>query len=125
MIRKHFLSPSFSTHTGCTKEYKDFFIGPVHVEDVALAHTMLFENPAASGRHLCVEPICHWSDFSSKVAELYPDYKVPKFPEGTKPGLARAEAVPKKPMALGLRFTPLEKIIRYTVERLRSRGYIA
>ncbi|VAI38985.1 unnamed protein product [Triticum turgidum subsp. durum] len=63
---------------GCTEEYKDFFIGPVHVEDVALAHITLFENPSASGRHLCVEPICHWSDFASKVAELYPDYKVPK-----------------------------------------------
>ena len=78
MIRKHFLNPSFTTHTGCTEEYKDFFIGPVHVEDVALAHITLFENPAASGRHLCVEPICHLSDFASQVAELYPDYEVPK-----------------------------------------------
>ncbi|KAF7061877.1 hypothetical protein CFC21_068534 [Triticum aestivum] len=110
---------------GCTEEYKDFFIGPVHVEDVALAHITLFENPSASGRHLCVEPICHWSDFASKVAELYPDYKVPKFREDTQPGLVRAEAVPKKLMALGLQFTPLEKIIRDAVESLRSRGCIA
>lgn len=110
---------------GCTEEYKDFFIGPVHVEDVALAHITLFEKPSASGRHLCVEPICHWSDFASKVAELYPNYKVPKFPKDTQPGLVRAEGVPKKLMALGLQFTPLEKIIRDAVESLRSRGCIA
>ncbi|XP_051205610.1 cinnamoyl-CoA reductase CAD2 isoform X2 [Lolium perenne] len=110
---------------GCKEEYADFFIGPVHVEDVALAHILLYENPPASGRHLCVEPICHWSDFASKVAELYPNYKVPKFPEDTQPGLVRAEAVPKKLMTLGLQFTPLEKIIRDAVESLKSRGCIA
>jgi nucleoside-diphosphate-sugar epimerase len=53
-------------------------MGPVHVEDVALAHIMLFENPAASGRHACVQSICHWSDLAAKVAELYPNYEVPK-----------------------------------------------
>jgi dTDP-4-dehydrorhamnose reductase len=67
-----------SVYAGCKEEYADFFIGPVHVEDVALAHILLYENPSASGRHLCVEPICHWSDFAAKVAELYPYYKVPK-----------------------------------------------
>lgn len=57
----------------------NFFIGPVHVEDVALAHILLYENPAASGRHLCIESICHWSDFASKAAELYPEYKIPRY----------------------------------------------
>ncbi|XBI76330.1 hypothetical protein VPH35_069581 [Triticum aestivum] len=110
MIRKHFLNPSLTTHTGCTEEYKDVFIGPVHVEDVALAHITLFENPAASGRHLCVEPICHLSDFASQVPELYADYEVPN-----------AEEL----MALGLHFTPLEKNIKDAVESLRRRGCIA
>ncbi|CAL4945088.1 unnamed protein product [Urochloa decumbens] len=63
---------------GCTAEYKDIFIGAVHVEDVALAHILVFENPSASGRHLCIESISHWSDLAAKVAELYPNYKVPK-----------------------------------------------
>jgi nucleoside-diphosphate-sugar epimerase len=63
---------------GCAEEYADFFMGPVHVEDVALAHILVFENPSASGRHICVESICHWSDFAAKVAEMYPNYKVPK-----------------------------------------------
>jgi nucleoside-diphosphate-sugar epimerase len=63
---------------GCTEEYRHIFVGAVHVEDVALAHIMVLENPSASGRHLCIESISHWSDFAAKVAELYPNYKVPK-----------------------------------------------
>lgn len=54
-------------------------MGSVHVKDVALAHILLYENPSASGRHLCVEAIAHYSDFAAKVAELYPEYKVPRY----------------------------------------------
>ncbi|CAN6286381.1 unnamed protein product [Urochloa humidicola] len=110
---------------GCTEEYADFFMGPVHVEDVALAHILVFENPSASGRHLCVESICHWSDFAAKVAELYPNLKVPKLPKDTQPGLVRAEVGSKKLIALGLQISPVEKIIRDAVESLKSRGYIS
>ncbi|CAN6308754.1 unnamed protein product [Urochloa humidicola] len=110
---------------GCREEYKDIFIGAVHVEDVASAHILVFENTSASGRHLCIESISHWSDFAAKVAELYPDYKVPKFPMDTQPGLVRAEVGSKKLVALGLQFSPVEKIIRDAVESLKSRGYIS
>ncbi|WVZ61042.1 hypothetical protein U9M48_010974 [Paspalum notatum var. saurae] len=109
---------------GCTEEYADFFMGPVHVEDVALAHILVFENPSASGRHICVESISHWSDFAAKVAELYPSYKVPRFPKDTQPGLVRAAVGSKKLIALGLQVTPMEKIIRDAVESLESRGLI-
>ncbi|CAN6314719.1 unnamed protein product [Urochloa humidicola] len=110
---------------GCTEEYKDIFIGAVHVEDVASAHILAFENASASGRHLCIQSISHWSDFAAKVAELYPDYKVPKFLKDTQPGLVRAEVGSKKLVALGLQFSPVEKIIRDAVESLKSRGYIS
>uniref|UniRef100_A0A804P6P1 NAD-dependent epimerase/dehydratase domain-containing protein n=1 Tax=Zea mays TaxID=4577 RepID=A0A804P6P1_MAIZE len=120
---------------GCTEEYADFFLGPVHVEDVAMAHILVFESASASGRHLCVHSICHWSDFAAKVAELYPDYKVPKdivlccftcrFPMDTQPGLVRQEVGSKKLTALGLQITPMEKIIRDAVESLKSRGHIS
>jgi len=110
---------------GCTEEYADFFMGPVHVEDVALAHILVFENPSASGRHICVESICHWSDFAAKVAEIYPNYKVPKLPKDTQPGLVRAEVGSKKLIALGLQVSPMEKIIRDAVESLKSSGFIS
>ncbi|KAJ9167450.1 hypothetical protein P3X46_022101 [Hevea brasiliensis] len=63
---------------GCTETYENFFMGSVHFKDVALAHIMVYENPSASGRHLCVEAISHYGDFVAKVAELYPEYKIPR-----------------------------------------------
>lgn len=64
--------------TGCTETYENFFMGSVHFKDVALAHILVYENPSAKGRHLCVEAISHYGDFVAKVAELYPNYSVPK-----------------------------------------------
>ncbi|KAF9596695.1 hypothetical protein IFM89_012894 [Coptis chinensis] len=109
---------------GCTEDYKDFYMGLVHVKDVALAHIVLYENLSASGRHVCVEAINHWSDFAAKVAELYPEYKIPRFPKDSQPGLLRAEDGSKKLIDLGFQFTPMEKIIKDSVESLRSKGYI-
>ncbi|CAN6308740.1 unnamed protein product [Urochloa humidicola] len=119
------MSVLLSLLQGCTEEYRDIWMGAVHVEDVALAHILAFENPAASGRHICSESISHWSDFATKVAELYPNYKVPKFPKDTQPGMVRAEVGSNKLIALGLQFSPVEKIIRDAVESLKSKGYIS
>ncbi|KAL6516675.1 hypothetical protein OROGR_019980 [Orobanche gracilis] len=63
---------------GCKEEYKDFFMGSVHVKDVALAHILVYENTEATGRHLCVEAISQYGDFAAKVAELNPQYHVPR-----------------------------------------------
>ncbi|KAJ8499763.1 hypothetical protein OPV22_010315 [Ensete ventricosum] len=109
---------------GCTDEYADFYMGPVHVKDVALAHILLYENPSATGRHLCVEAISHWSDFASKVAELYPDYNVPRLPKDTQAGLLRSQNPAKKLIELGMEFRSMEQIIKDAVESLKSMGYI-
>lgn len=53
-------------------------MGSVHFKDVALAHILVYENKSATGRHLCVEAISHYGDVVAKVAELYPEYKVPR-----------------------------------------------
>nr|GMD17358.1 cinnamoyl-CoA reductase 1 [Ipomoea batatas] len=63
---------------GCTETYEDFFMGSVHFKDVALAHILVYENTSAKGRHLCVEAISHYGDFAAKVAELYPEYNIPR-----------------------------------------------
>lgn len=61
------------------ESYEDIYMGLVHVKDVALAHILLYENSSACGRHLCVEAISHFSDFAARVADLYPEYKVPRY----------------------------------------------
>jgi hypothetical protein len=53
-------------------------MGYVHFKDVALAHILLYETKSASGRHLCVEYLSNYGDFVAKIAELYPEYKVPR-----------------------------------------------
>ncbi|KAL3518021.1 hypothetical protein ACH5RR_020610 [Cinchona calisaya] len=110
---------------GCTDIYEDVFMGLVHVKDVALAHILVYENSAATGRHLCVEAISHYGDFAAKVAELYPEYEVPRLPKDTQPGLLRAKDGAKKLMDLGLQFIPTEQIIRDAVESLKSKGFIS
>ncbi|KAI5576753.1 hypothetical protein BDE02_09G066200 [Populus trichocarpa] len=110
---------------GCTETYQNFFMGSVHFKDVALGHIIVYENPSATGRHLCVEAISHYGDFVAKVAELYPEYKIPRLPKDTQPGLLRAKNGAKKLMDLGLEFIPMEQIIKDAVESLKSEGFIS
>lgn len=110
---------------GCTDTLEDFFGGVVHVKDVALAQILLYESKTATGRHLCVEAISHFGDFAAKVAELYPQYKVPRLPRDTQRGMLRSKDASKKLMDLGLQFSPVEQIIKDSVESLKTRGYIS
>lgn len=110
---------------GCDDTYENFFMGPVHFKDVALAHILVYENKSAVGRHLCVEAISHYGDFVAKVAELYPEYNVPKMQRDTQPGLLRVKDGSKKLMDLGLQFIPMEKIIKDAVEDLKRKGFIS
>lgn len=110
---------------GCPDTYEDVFMGSVHVKDVALAHILVYENSSSTGRHLCLEAISHYGDFAAMVAELYPEYKVPRLPKDTQPGLLRAKDGAKKLMDLGLQFIPMEQIIRDAVESLKSKGFIS
>lgn len=110
---------------GCTDTYQDFFMGSVHFKDVALAHILVYENESAKGRHLCVEAISHYGDFVAKVAELYPEYNLPRLPKDTQPGLLRTKNGAKKLMDLGLEFIPMEQIIKDSVESLKSKGFIS
>ncbi|CAA6654708.1 unnamed protein product [Spirodela intermedia] len=109
---------------GCSEEYKNFYMGSVHVKDVAAAHILLYESASATGRHLCVESISHWSDFAAKVAHLCPENKVPSFPADTQPGLLRTKEPSRKLIDLGLRFTSVDVIIKDSVESLKRRGYV-
>ncbi|CAN6469756.1 unnamed protein product [Victoria cruziana] len=99
-------------------------MGSVHVNDVALAHVLVYENASASGRHLCVESISHYSDFVDTVARLYPEYNLPRFTEETQPGLLRASNASKKLIDLGLEFIPMEQIIKDAMTSLRDKGFL-
>lgn len=109
---------------GGTGGYQNFYMGCVHVKDVAEGHILLYETPSASGRHLCVEATNHWSDFAEMVAKLYPEYKIHRFTEVTQPGLLRVQNSPKKLFDLGLVFTPMEQVIKDSVSSLKEKGFL-
>merc|ERR1711915_58887 len=109
---------------GGTEGCQNFYMGCVHVKDVAEGHILLYETPSASGRHLCVEATNHWSDFAEMVAKLYPEYKIHRFTEVTQPGLLRVQSPPKKLVDLGLVFTPMEQVIKDSVSSLKEKGFL-
>ncbi|KAL0319059.1 UNVERIFIED_CONTAM: Cinnamoyl-CoA reductase 1 [Sesamum angustifolium] len=63
--------------TGSAKTYANSIQAYVHVKDVALAHILLFEAPAASGRHLCAESVLHRGEVVEILAKFFPEYPIP------------------------------------------------
>ena len=56
-----------------------YWLGAVHVKDVARAQILLFETPAASGRYLCTNGIYQFGAFTAKVAKLFPEYPIHRY----------------------------------------------
>ncbi|KAK4440728.1 Cinnamoyl-CoA reductase 1 [Sesamum alatum] len=108
-----------------TEQPVEFFMAFVHVKDVALAHVLVYENTSAKGRHLCVEALSQYDDFAAKLAALYPEYKVPRLSKDDRSGSLTTKDASKKLIDLGLEFTPLDQIIKDSVESLRSKGYLS
>lgn len=60
-----------------SKDTQDYhWLGAVHVRDVAKAQLLLFESPAASGRHICINGIYQYGDFAKLVSKLFPEFPV-------------------------------------------------
>ncbi|KAF8775442.1 hypothetical protein HU200_004865 [Digitaria exilis] len=99
-------------------------IGCVDVRDVACSLIVLYENPSAQGRHLCLESIERMVDLTNRLAELYPDLPVNRISKDGQGWVVRAKDSSKKLINLGLRFTPLDKTIRDAVDCLMIKGLI-
>lgn len=63
--------------TGSAKTYANSVQAYVHVQNVAQAHILVYEAPAANGRYLCAESVLHRGDVVDILAELFPDYPIP------------------------------------------------
>lgn len=60
------------------ESYPNVAAGLVDVRDVANAHILAFENPAANGRYLTVGAIVHFSEVIKILHELYPTLHLPE-----------------------------------------------
>ncbi|XP_034604750.1 cinnamoyl-CoA reductase 1-like [Setaria viridis] len=54
----------------------DIYIGCVDVRDIAHSLMVLYDNSSAQGRHLCLESIERFVDFTNSIADLYPEHPV-------------------------------------------------
>ncbi|XP_062208642.1 phenylacetaldehyde reductase-like [Phragmites australis] len=104
----------------------DFYAGCVDVRDVALSLIVLYENPSAQGRHLCLESMEPWVDFTNKIADLFSEFPVHRIKEDKHGWVVRAKdhSGSKKLIDLGVLFTPFETTIRDTVDCFRSKDLI-
>ncbi|RDX94884.1 Cinnamoyl-CoA reductase 1, partial [Mucuna pruriens] len=105
-----------------TQEYH--WLGAVHVKDVAKAHVLLYETPAAAGRYLCTNGIYHFSTFATLVSDLFPEFPIHRFQAETQPGLTPCKDAAKRLIDLGLVFTPVQDAVREAAESLIAKGFL-
>ncbi|GJM92700.1 hypothetical protein PR202_ga09193 [Eleusine coracana subsp. coracana] len=111
-------------YSGERVDLDNFFIGCVDVRDVAHYLITLYENPSAQGHHLCIESITRLIDFTDKVANIYPEFPVQRVQEDKQEWVMRAKDPAKRLIDLGVRFTPIDKTIKDTVDYFRSKALI-
>ncbi|WVZ68342.1 hypothetical protein U9M48_017297 [Paspalum notatum var. saurae] len=127
-----FFTPSVNTSLnillqllrGQELELDAVYTGWVDVRDVAQSAIVLYENPSAQGRHLCLAAMERLVDFTDKIADMYPEFPVQRTKEDKQGWLMRAEDPSKKLIELGVRFAPFGQTIRETVDCFRSKGLI-
>lgn len=109
---------------GSQNTQEHYWVGCVHVKDVARAQILLLETPAASGRFLCTNGSYQFAEFAEKVSKLFPEYPVHKFTGKTQPGLTPCKDAAKKLLGIGMVFTPIEDAVKDTVQSLVAGGFL-
>ncbi|KAF3778817.1 Cinnamoyl-CoA reductase 1 [Nymphaea thermarum] len=111
--------------TGAVKTYANSVQAYVHVKDVALAHILVFENPAASGRYLCAESVLHRGDVVAILAKLFPEYPIPtKCSDEVKPRAKPYKFTNQRLKELGLSFITTRQCFYETVKSLQDKGHL-
>ncbi|KAL7114313.1 hypothetical protein ACP275_04G112700 [Erythranthe tilingii] len=111
--------------TGSAKTYVNSVQAYVHVEDVAKAHILLFENPAATGRFLCAESVLHRGDVVEILSKFFPEYPIPtKCSDEKNPRKKPYKFSNQKLKDLGLEFTSVKQCLYDTVKSLQEKGHL-
>ncbi|RCV27950.1 hypothetical protein SETIT_5G366600v2 [Setaria italica] len=127
-----FFTPSVNTSLnillqllkGQELELDAVYTGWVDVRDVARSAIVLYENPSAQGRHLCLASMERLVDFTDKLADMYPEFPVHRIKEDKQGWLMRTKDPSKKLIDLGVGFIPFDQTVRETVDCFRNKGLI-
>ncbi|XP_015062487.1 cinnamoyl-CoA reductase 1-like [Solanum pennellii] len=106
-----------------SETYPNSTFGWVNVKDVALAHILAFENPAANGRYLMVESVAHYSEIVKILRELYPTMKLPEKCADDKPFTPTYQVNVERAKKLGIEFIPLAESLKETAESLKEKKF--
>nr|APG32497.1 putative cinnamoyl-CoA reductase 2 [Freesia hybrid cultivar] len=105
--------------------FPNLSFGWVNVQDVANAHILAYEVPAASGRYCLVERVVHHADFVKIIHEIYPSLQLPQKCADDKPFVPTYQVSKEKTKGLGVDYIPLETSIKETIESLKEKGFVS
>ncbi|KAJ4970181.1 hypothetical protein NE237_003280 [Protea cynaroides] len=111
---------------GRNKNYGNAVTGYAHVKDVALAHILVYENPSASGRCLCIEGLLHRAEIAAMLLQMFPGYPIPtRCSDEMNPRVKPYKFSNQRLRDLGFEFTPVREGLYDTVRCLQQRGHLA
>ncbi|KAL6600304.1 hypothetical protein ACP70R_045104 [Stipagrostis hirtigluma subsp. patula] len=61
---------------GTKKSYRNIVVSYVDVRDVARVHVLVYEDPTAHGRYLCIGTVLHLYQLLQLLRELFPQYPI-------------------------------------------------
>jgi cinnamoyl-CoA reductase len=110
---------------GSVKTYANSIQAYVHVNDVALAHILVYETPSASGRYLCAESVLHRGEVVEILVKFFPEYPIPtKCSDEKKPRVKPYKFTNQKLKDLGMEFVSAKQCLYDTVKSLQDKGHL-
>nr|XP_034597373.1 cinnamoyl-CoA reductase 1-like isoform X2 [Setaria viridis] len=110
---------------GTKKAYPNAVAAYVDVQDVALAHVLVYQDQNAHGRYLCIGDVLHRSKFVQMLRGLFPQYPVTaKCENDSTPMVKPYKFSVRRLRALGMKFTPFKESAYNTVISLQENGHI-
>ncbi|KAL6912280.1 hypothetical protein ACP4OV_001085 [Aristida adscensionis] len=111
--------------TGAKRSYPNAVAAYVDVRDVARAHALAYERPAARGRYLCIGAVLHRAHLVAMLRDLFPHYPVTaKCEDDGKPMAKPYRFSNQRVKDLGLEFTPLRKSLYEAVICMQQKGHL-
>ena len=98
-------------------------MGYVHLDDVARAHILVYEDPSAEGRYICSAEEIVPQELAQRLAPRYPDLPIPRRFVNVPP-MPYYTLNSSKLVQLGLKFQPLEAMFDDCIASFREKGLL-
>ncbi|KAF5183942.1 Cinnamoyl-coa reductase protein [Thalictrum thalictroides] len=125
----HELCSTASDVLGLLKGESDKFswhgrMGYVHIDDVALAHILVYEKDSSHGRYLCSSLVLDNTELASFLAKRYPSFPIPNTDSFQLFDRPYYEINTSKLKGLGFKFKGIEEMFDDCVASLKEQGHL-